>query len=330
MSKIALITGITGQDGSYLAELLLSKGYEVHGIIRRASSFNTGRIDHIFDRLHLHHGDVTEPARIERIVADVQPNEVYNLAAQSHVRVSFDEPHYTFESIATGTLNVLDAVLRHAPKARVYVASSSEMWGNSPPPQNEETPFAPVSPYGVAKVAAHHLAHAYRARGLFVACGILGNHESERRGPTFVTRKITRGLARIRAGLQDRLELGNIYARRDWGHADDYVRAMWMMLQQPEPDDFVIATGDCCSVREFLNACSEWHRRDGRNLPAYPVTAGIERLLRPVEIDLLCGDASKAFHILGWHPTVTFPDLVARMCSHDWAEAQRERAGKDI
>ena len=249
----ALVSGVTGQDGSHLAELLLSKDYEVHGIVRRSSSLNTGRIDHIFDRLHLHHGDMLDGTSLRRIVADVQPNEVYNLAAQSHVRVSFDEPEYTADVVALGTLRLLEAVRECARHARFYQASSSEMFGNAPSPQDENTPFQPRSPYAISKVAAHGYAHLYRSQGLFVACGILFNHEGPRRGETFVTRKITRAAARIKLGLQDKLSLGNLDALRDWGYAGDYVDAMWRMLQHGSPEDFVVATGRAVNVHTFLD-----------------------------------------------------------------------------
>lgn len=321
----ALLSGVTGQDGSYLAELLLAKGYEVHGLIRRASSFNTGRIDHIFDQLHLHHGDLTEPERLSWLLRDIQPDEVYHLGAQSHVRVSFDEPGYTAAATGLGTQHLLDAVFRHVPAARVYVACSSEMFGSSHPPQDEETPFRPRSPYACAKVYSYHLARHYRDRGLFVAVGILFNHESERRGETFVTRKITRALARMRLGLQERLQLGNLSARRDWGHAEDYVRAMWIMLQAPEPDEFVVATGESHSVTEFLEAACAWHEI---TLPDERIVADVSRLLRPTEVDALEGDASKARWVLGWFPRVSFSELVARMCEADMALAVGERAAK--
>ena len=249
----ALITGITGQDGSYLAELLLAKGYEVHGLMRRVSSFSTGRIEHIFDRLHLHHGDMLDASSIERVIAKSRPDEIYNLAAQSHVAVSFEVPEYTAQVNEAGVLRLLAAVAQGCPGARVYQASSSEMFGSSPAPQSEETPFSVRSPYAQAKVAAHRAAVAYRERtGGFVACGILFNHESPRRGETFVTRKITRAIGRILAGKQEILSLGNVDAMRDWGFAGDYVEAMWLMLQHARPRDFVIATGESHSVRDFL------------------------------------------------------------------------------
>ena len=316
----ALVTGITGQIGSYLAELLLFKGYEVHGIIRRSSSFNTGRIDGIFDRLHLHHGDMSDGIGLRRIVEKAKPDEVYNLAAQSHVRVSFDQPEYTADVVATGTLRLLEAVRDHDSNVRVYQASSSEMFGSAPPPQNEETPFHPRSPYGVAKLAAHYYAVNYReAYGMFVACGILFNTESPRRGETFVTRKVTRAAARIKLGLQDKLYLGNLSARRDWGFAGDAVDAMWRMLQQDQPDDYVIATGESHSVYEFVAAAFQhvdlyWERHVEID----------SRYFRPSEVDRLCGDASKAKRKLGWRPTVPFVDLVRTMVDHDLELAKRE------
>ena len=305
----ALITGITGQDGSYLAEFLLAKGYDVHGVVRRSSTFGTQRIEHVFDSLHLHYGDVTDGGALIRIVREVEPDEIYNLAAQSHVRVSFDQPHYTAESVALGTLNVLEAA-RSVPGCRVYQASSSEQYGNaSPEPQNETTPFKPRSPYGCAKTFAHHLTVNYReSYGLHASCGILFNHESPRRGETFVTRKITRAAARIAAGHQQHVSLGNLEARRDWGHARDYVEAMWLMLQQDEPDDYVIATGETHSVREFCERAFAHVGLDYRDHVEID-----PRYYRPAEVDLLQGDASKARRALGWVPRVTFDGLVAGM-----------------
>ncbi|MFH1566499.1 MAG: GDP-mannose 4,6-dehydratase [Gemmatimonadota bacterium] len=340
----ALITGISGQDGSYLAEQLLDEGAEVHGLIRRSSSVNLSRLDpirfvgaqggageHAYDhqRLHLHYADLTEPERLWRLLDEIGPDEVYHLGAQSHVRVSFDEPGYTAAVTGLGTQHLLDAILQRAPQARVYVACSSEMFGASPPPQDETTPFRPRSPYACAKVYSYHLARHYRDRGLHVGTGILFNHESERRGETFATRKITRALGRIREGLQDRLQLGNLDARRDWGHAEDYVRAMRLIARHDEPGDFVIATGESYSVQDFLDEALLWHRDHpaaGRSLPADCVTADTPRLLRPTEVDSLCGDARKARRVLGWEPTVTFGELVARMCAHDWRLAQDEAA----
>ena len=306
---VALITGITGQDGSYLAELLLAKGYDVHGIVRRSSTFGTQRIEHIFDRLHLHYGDVTDGGAMARIVAEVEPDELYNLAAQSHVRVSFDQPHYTAEAVALGTLNVLEAA-RAIPGCRVYQASSSEMYGQVvETPQRETTPFRPRSPYGVAKVYAHWITVNYReSYGMHASCGILFNHESPRRGETFVTRKITRAAARIAAGHQQHVSLGNLDARRDWGHARDYVEAMWLMLQQDEPDDYVIATGETHTVREFATLAFSIVGLDYLDYVTHD-----PRYYRPTEVDVLLGDASKARERLGWTPSVTFGGLVRQM-----------------
>ena len=306
---VALITGITGQDGSYLAELLLAKGYEVHGIVRRLSTFGTQRIEHIFDRLHLHYGDVTDGGAMARIVAEVEPDELYNLAAQSHVRVSFDQPHYTAEAVALGALNVLEAA-RAIPGCRVYQASSSEMYGQVvETPQRETTPFRPRSPYGVAKVYAHWITVNYReSYGMHASCGILFNHESPRRGETFVTRKITRAAARIAAGHQQHVSLGNLDAKRDWGHARDYVEAMWLMLQQDEPDDYVIATGETHTVREFATLAFSIVGLDYLDYVRHD-----QRYDRPAEVDVLLGDASKARERLGWTPSVTFGGLVRQM-----------------
>lgn len=337
--KRALVTGITGQDGSYLSELLLSKGYQVHGIIRRASTFNTARIDHVFDRLTLHHGDVTDAGCLSRIVAEVQPDEVYNLAAQSHVAVSFQQPEYTTQSVYVGTLNVLEAVRAHCKTARVYQASSSEMFGNSPAPQNESTPFDSQSPYAVAKVAAHNLAKLYRnSYGLFVACGILFNHESPRRGETFVTRKIARGVAAVAAGRQDCIRLGNLDARRDWGYAPEYVEAMWMMLQRPEPDDFVVGTGETHSVKEFCVeslkvAFGESYENIRRecNKYSHAIIKTDARYFRPAEVNVLQADASKAREVLGWKPKTTFQELVKRMVKAEmdaiWTAGANEKPG---
>jgi GDPmannose 4,6-dehydratase len=333
--KKALITGITGQDGSYLAELLLEKGYEVHGIIRRASTFNTERIDHLYRDPHegngvrLHYGDLADGSGLRHVLEAVQPDEVYNLAAQSHVRVSFDQAEYTADVVATGTLRLLEA-LRDYRKAsgrdvRMYQAGSSEMYGSAAPPQNEQTAFHPRSPYACAKVAAHwYCVNAREAYGLFVANGILFNHESERRGETFVTRKITRAAGRIKEGLQSKLFLGNLDARRDWGFAGDYVDAMWRMLQQPEPGDYVIATGESYAVRDFLDAAFGLLDLDWRQYVEID-----PRYFRPSEVDVLCGDASKARRELGWRPFVNFSQLAARMVAHDWELARRERLLKD-
>jgi GDPmannose 4,6-dehydratase len=334
--KKALITGITGQDGSFLAEFLLAKGYEVHGLIRRASTFNTERLDGIYAdphergaALHLHYGDVTDGTGLRRTIEKVQPAEIYHLAAQSHVRVSFDQPEYTADVVATGTLRVLEAVRDYIAisghQVRIYQAGSSEMYGAAKPPQSEKTPFYPRSPYAVGKVAAHWYAVNYReAYGLFISNGILFNHESERRGETFVTRKITRALGRIKMGLQKKLFLGNLDARRDWGYAGDYVEAMWMMLQQPEPDDFVIATGEAYSVREFLDQAAECSRLDW-----HKYVESDPRYLRPTEADYLLGDATKARTTLGWKPRVDFRELVRRMVEHDLELARQERTLAD-
>jgi GDPmannose 4,6-dehydratase len=302
---------ITGQDGSYLAELLLDKGYEVHGIVRRSSTFGTQRIEHIFDRLHLHYGDVTDGGAMARIVAEIEPDELYNLAAQSHVRVSFDQPAYTAEAVALGALNVLEAA-RAVPCCRVYQASSSEMYGQVvETPQSETTPFRPRSPYGVAKVYAHWITVNYReSYGMHASCGILFNHESPRRGETFATRKITRAAARISRGEQDKLYLGNLDARRDWGHARDYVEAMWLMLQRDDPDDYVIATGETRTVREFADRAFEYVGLDYRDFVELD-----PRYYRPAEVDILQGDARKAREVLGWQPRVKFDGLVAEMMS---------------
>jgi GDPmannose 4,6-dehydratase len=305
----ALITGITGQDGSYLAELLLSKDYEVHGIVRRASSINTNRINHIFGSLRIHFGDLTDGSSLSRLLGSIQPDEVYNLGAQSHVRVSFDIPEYTAEVNAIGTLRLLEVIETQCPKTKVYQASSSELFGKVlETPQNETTPFYPRSPYGIAKQFAFWTTVNYRERGLFACNGILFNHESPRRGETFVSHKITRAAHRIKLGLQDKLFLGNLDARRDWGYAKEYVEAMWLMLQQDTPDDFVIATGETHTVRELLDEAFgyvglDWH-------------AYIEidpKYYRPTEVDILLGDASKAKRVLGWAPKVHFKELVRIM-----------------
>ena len=311
----ALITGITGQDGSYLAELLIGKGYKVHGIIRRSSSFNTGRIEHLYDepqcrrKLDLHYGDLTDSANIARLVAEIRPDEVYNLGAQSHVRVSFEIPEYTADVVALGTLRLLEAVKTHVPAARFYQASSSELFGNSPPPQNEQTPFRPRSPYAAAKLHAYWTVVNYReAYGLHASNGILFNHESPRRGETFVTQKIAKAVCRIKAGLQEHVYLGNLHPKRDWGYAGDYVEAMWLMLQQDTPDDYVIATGEMHSVQEFAAKAFECVDLDWRDYVRID-----ERYMRPTEVDALCGDASKARRQLGWHSRTTFDELVRMM-----------------
>ncbi len=328
----AAITGITGQDGSYLAELLLSKGYEVHGLIRRSSSFNTQRIDHLYQdphlprtRLFLHYGDLTDGAGLRRLIADIEPDEVYNLGAQSHVRVSFDSAEYTADTIVLGTLRLLETLRMYQHRAdkpvRMYQAGSSEMFGSAPPPQSERTPFRPRSPYGVAKVAAHWMSVNYReAYGLFVCNGILFNHESPRRGETFVTRKITRALTRIKLGLQQVLYLGNLDARRDWGYAPDYVEAMWRMLQLEAPDDFVIATGNSYTVRQFLDAAARVLEMDWQ-----PHVKLDPKYLRPTEVDVLEGDASHASNVFDWRPTTGFEELVRRMVESDLRLARQER-----
>lgn len=321
--KKALITGITGQDGSYLAELLLAKGYEVHGIIRRASTFNTGRIDHLYQDRHvsgsqlfLHYGDIADSTNLIKLLYRIQPDEVYHLAAQSHVRVSFDIPEYTGDVTGMGTVRILEAIRETGLKARFYQASSSEMYGKvQEVPQRETTPFYPRSPYGAAKVYAYWVTVNYRESfGMFACNGILFNHESPRRGETFVTRKITRAIAHVKAGLQDTLYLGNLDAKRDWGYAKEYVEVMWLMLQQDAPEDFVIATGETHSVREFVeeafaHAGLDWQKHVQIDPQYY----------RPAEVDLLIGDASKAKRKLGWEPKTTFKDLVRLMVDADMA-----------
>ena len=327
--KRALITGITGQDGSYLAELLLSKGYEVHGIVRRSSSFNTGRIEHLYRdphdpsaRLHLHHGDVLDSASLIRILDRVAPDEVYNLAAQSHVRVSFDMPVHSGDVIALGTARLLEAIRDLRQQPRFYQASSSEMFGASPPPQSEKTPFLPRSPYAAAKLYAYFMTVNYReAQGLFACNGILFNHESPRRGETFVTRKITRAAARIKRGQQDTLFLGNLDARRDWGFAGDYVEAMWRMLQAAQPRDYVIATGESHSVRELLDEAFGYLGLDWQRYVQID-----PRYFRPTEVDELRGDASLAQSELGWTPTLRFRELVRHMVDADLALCDAGRA----
>ena len=324
MARRALITGITGQDGSFLTELLLEHGYEVFGLLRRSSSFNTGRIDHLYQdpheahlRLHLIYGDLGDASSIAKVLRDVQPDEIYNLGAQSHVRVSFDIPEYTGDVIALGTLRLLEGIRDSGIDTRFYQASSSELFGQAREvPQRETTPFSPRSPYAVAKLYAHWITINYReSYGLHASCGILFNHESERRGATFVTRKVTRAAAAISLGQQDRLYLGNLDAQRDWGHAKDYVRAMWLMLQQPEPDDYVIATGQTHSVRELLDEAFGYVGLDWtRYVEIDP------RYFRPAEVDLLLGDASKARERLGWEPTVSFSELVRLMVDGDLAD----------
>ena len=323
--KKAIITGITGQDGSYLAEFLLAKGYDVHGVIRRASSFNTARIDHIYkdphiddSRLHLHYGDLADANTVRKLIYDIQPDEFYNLGAQSHVRASFDIPEYTANVTGVGTLRILEAIKdfqeHTGKKVKFYQASSSEMFGATPPPQNETTPFHPRSPYGVAKAFSFYTTLNYReAYGIFAVNGILFNHESERRGGTFVTKKITEGVARIAAGLDKKIYLGNLDARRDWGYAPEYVEAMWMMLQQPKPEDYVIGTGESHSVRDFVAASfvaagiHDWERYIGID----------PRYYRPTEVENLIADARKAKETLGWKPKTGFDNLVKIMVRHD-------------
>lgn len=351
MQKIALITGITGQDGAYLAEFLLNKGYVVHGLKRRSSLFNTDRIDHLYQdrheddlRLILHHGDMTDSSSIQHIIQKVQPDEIYNLAAQSHVAVSFEEPEYTANSDALGTLRILEAIriLGLSKKTRFYQASTSELYGRvQETPQKETTPFYPRSPYGVAKLYAYWITVNYReAYGLYACNGILFNHESPLRGETFVTRKITRALARIHLGLESCLYLGNLNARRDWGHAKDYIEAMWLMLQQNQPEDFVIATGQQRSVREFVELAAQqvgfkisW-RGSGKDEEGYDqegrcIVKLDPRYLRPSEVDTLLGDATKAKEKLNWQPKTKFEELVSEMMKADVAEAKRDLLAKE-
>jgi GDPmannose 4,6-dehydratase len=326
--KIALITGITGQDGSYLAEFLLSKGYEVHGLIRRSSTFNTDRIDHLYKdfhdphaRMYLHYGDLSVSAHLTDLLYKIRPQEIYHLGAQSHVRVSFDIPEYTGDVTGLGALRILDAIRRTGIKARFYQASSSEMFGAAPPPQNEKTPFEPQSPYAAAKVYAYYMVKNYRkAYNIFAGNGILFNHESPRRGETFVTRKITRAATRIKLGLQQKIYLGNLEAKRDWGYAGDYVEAMWLMLQQDEPDDFVIATGETHSVREFAEKVFEKLDLDYKEHIAID-----QRYFRPTEVDALLGDASKARKKLGWEAKVSFDQLIDMMIESDLELAKKEQ-----
>jgi len=320
MAKRALVTGITGQDGSYLAELLLSKGYEVHGLIRRASTFNTSRIDHLYvdphtpdARLVLHYGDLSDGARLVTLLAGIDPDEVYNLAAQSHVRVSFDEPEHTADTTGTGTIRMLEAVRLSGVKTRFYQASSSELYGATPPPQNEDTPFYPRSPYAAAKLYSYWITKNYReAYGMFAVNGILFNHESPRRGETFVTRKITRAVAAIKAGVQEYIYLGNLDAVRDWGYAPEYVEGMWRMLQVDEPEDYVLATGVGITVREFVEIA---FARAGLNWEDH--VRFDERYLRPTEVDALIGDPSRAGKGLGWVPTVDGRELARLMVDAD-------------
>ena len=345
MSKVALITGVTGQDGSYLAEFLLNKGYEVHGIKRRASLFNTDRIDHLYQDPHigdrrfiLHHGDLTDSSNLIRIIQQTQPVEIYNLAAQSHVAVSFEVPEYTANSDAIGTLRLLEAIriLGMEKTTRFYQASTSELFGKVQEiPQKETTPFYPRSPYAVAKLYAYWITVNYReAYGLYACNGILFNHESPARGETFVTRKITRALARIKLGLQDALYMGNLDAKRDWGHARDYVEMQWLMLQQDEPDDFVIATGIQYSVRDFINAAAEemgmkirWEDHGLEEIGYWleqPIVRVDPRYFRPTEVETLLGDPTKAREKLGWTPKISFKELVTEMIREDFKNAQRD------
>ncbi len=333
VAKTALITGVTGQDGSYLAELLLDKGYTVHGLIRRSSSFNTERIDHIYQgpeeperSFVLHHADLSDGVALVNLLRDIQPDEVYNLGAQSHVRVSFDAPLYTGDVTGLGTIRLLEAVRASGIQTRIYQASSSEMFGASPPPQNERTPFHPRSPYSVAKVYSYWATVNYReAYDMFAVNGILFNHESPRRGETFVTRKITRGVARIKAGLQDRLHLGNLDAVRDWGYAPEYVDAMWRMLQCDTPDDFVIATGEGVSVRDFLEYAFEHAGLDWREHVRYD-----PKYERPSEVDALIGDASKAEELLGWKPEVKSRELARIMVDADIRKLADQLSGAAV
>lgn len=328
MNRRALIIGITGQDGSYLAEFLLNKGYEIHGVIRRASNFNTRRIDHLYvdphvagARLHLHYGELLDGSRMAVLLSTIQPHEVYNLAAQSQVRVSFDEPEFTAEITGLGTLRLLEAVRTTGLDCRFYQACSSEMYGASPPPQNEETPFYPRSPYGTAKAFSYWTARNYReAYGLFIANGILFNHESPRRGETFVTRKITRAVARIKAGLDQHLWMGNLDPVRDWGYAPEYVAGMWRMLQVDTPEDFVLATGTGHSVRDFLALAFDEVGLDWEKHVRFD-----ERYLRPAEVDSIIGDASKAQSVFGWKPQVQMPGLVKIMVAADIAALEHDR-----
>lgn len=378
MSKKALITGITGQDGSYLAELLLSKGYLVHGLMRRSSTFNTDRIDHIYtdphdpqSKLFLHYGDITDSGQLTNLIYNIQPDEIYHLAAQSHVRVSFDMPEFTGDVTAIGTTRLLEAIRRSGIKTKFYQASSSEMFGDAPAPQNEETPFRPKSPYAVAKVYAYWMTRNCReGYGMFACNGILFNHESPRRGETFVTRKITRALARIKFGLQDKIYLGNLEAKRDWGYAPDFVEAMWLMLLQDAPDDYVIATGETHSVREFVNLAFnhagielEWkgtgisekgvvksfasnlypqssNGLSSRASNLEPLTSNLRigdaiieidpRYFRPLEVEFLQGDASKAKKKLNWEPKVRFKELVKIMVDSDIKDLEEMRRCQDV
>jgi GDPmannose 4,6-dehydratase len=324
--KKAIITGCTGQDGSYLAEFLLAKGYEVHGFKRRSSSLNTERIDHLYHDLHdckpqfiPHFADLADGSSLATLVHDICPDEIYNLAAQSHVKVSFEIPEYTTDIVATGTLRLLEAIRRTGVNCRFYQASSSEMFGSTPPPQSEKTGFHPRSPYACGKLFAHNITVNYReSYGLHASCGILFNHESPRRGQTFVTRKITRAVARIKHGLQSKLYLGNLEARRDWGYAVDYVRGMWLMLQQDTAEDYVLGTGEAHSVREFVGLAFEYAGMDWK-----PYVAIDPHYFRPAEVDFLLADAGKARRVLGWEPTITFRELVRMMVEADLKDIER-------
>lgn len=331
--KKALITGITGQDGSYMAELLLAKGYEVHGLIRRASTFNTRRIDHLYTdpheaetKLFLHFGDLADSGQLNHLIYNIQPDEIYHLAAQSHVRVSFDIPEYTGDITGLGVTRILEAIRSSGIPTKFYQASSSELFGSSPPPQNEMTPMRPQSPYAAAKLYSYWVVRNYReGYGIFATNGILFNHESPRRGETFVTRKITRALARIKLGLQKKLYLGNLEARRDWGYAPDFVEAMWLMLQHEAPEDFVIATGESHSVREFLEEAFSYLDLDWREFVEID-----QRYFRPTEVDLLQGDARKARELLGWQSKVTFRELVRIMVDADLQDLLNMRQCQDV
>lgn len=348
--KKALITGITGQDGSYLAEFLLKKGYEVHGLIRRSSSFNTGRIDHIFQdphmkgkRLILNYGDLSDASNLSRLIASIKPDEIYNLGAQSHVRVSFDMPEYTADVSGLGTLRLLDAIRESGVQTKFYQASSSEMYGKvAEIPQTEKTPFHPRSPYGCAKVFSYWITRNYReAYNLFACNGILFNHESPRRGKTFVTRKITRGLARIKLGVDEKMYLGNLEAERDWGHAKDYVSGMWKMLQYKKPDDYVLATGEAHSVREFVEEAAKFFGMElvwkgkgvdekGLDKKTGKIVIEIDPVyFRPSEVDILVGNPAKAKRVLGWKPSITFKKLVREMCEYDLAEEKRNKRNSE-
>ena len=329
----ALITGITGQDGSYLAEFLLKKGYEVHGLIRRASTFNTERIDHLYidphdpkARIFLHYGDLSDSGQLTNLIYNIQPEEIYHLGAQSHVKVSFDMPEFTGDVTGLGATRLLEGIRRSGIKTKFYQASSSEMFGDSPPPQSETTPFRPRSPYGAAKAYAFWMVTNYReAYNIFASNGILFNHESPRRGETFVTRKITRSLARIKLGLERKLYLGNLNARRDWGFAGDYAEAMWLMLQQDEPDDYVIATGESHSVKEFLEEAFNYKGLDWREYVEID-----SRYFRPTEVDSLLGDASKAKRKLLWEPKVKFKELVKLMVDADIKDLEEMKRCQDV